>query len=100
MSRTVLSHKIAGGIVGAMLALTSLPLFAQAYPARPIEVIVHTSAGSGGDVVSRAMAEIVRREKFLPQPLMVVNRVGGSGAYTWAPLRHGRGPSYGYAQRE
>jgi hypothetical protein len=28
------------------------------------------------------------------------HRVGGSGACTRVPLRHGRGPSYGYTQRE
>jgi putative tricarboxylic transport membrane protein len=61
---------------------------------RPVEVIVHTSAGSGGDIVSRAVAEIVRREKLLPQPLTVVNRVGGSGALAYNFFKTKRGDPY------
>jgi putative tricarboxylic transport membrane protein len=77
-----------------MFALGSAPLSAQAYPTRPIEVTVHTSAGSGGDIVSRATAEIIRREKFLPQPLLVVNRVGGAGALAFNYFKTKRGDPY------
>jgi len=75
-------------------ALASLPVFAQAYPARHVEVIVHTSAGSGGDIVSRAVSEIVRRDKLLPQPLQVVNRVGSAGALAYAYFKGKRGDPY------
>ena len=81
-------------MLGASLALAASQLFAQAYPTRPIEVTVHTSAGSGGDIVSRATAEIVRREKLLPQPLQVVNRVGGSGALAFNYFKTRRGDPY------
>ena len=94
MSAANLARSIVYGTLGTLSALASLPVSAQAYPARPIEVIVHTSAGSGGDVVSRAMAEIVRREKFLPQPLMVVNRVGGAGALAYNFFKTKRGDPY------
>jgi putative tricarboxylic transport membrane protein len=57
-------------------------------------VIVHTSAGSGGDIVSRAVGEIVRREKLLPQPLQVVNRVGGAGALAFNYFKTKRGDPY------
>lgn len=70
------------------------PAFAQAFPAKPVEVTVHTSAGSGGDLVSRHVAEIVRREKLLPQPLMVVNRVGGSGITAYKFFKERRGDPY------
>jgi putative tricarboxylic transport membrane protein len=55
---------------------------------------VHTSPGSGGDVLSRSAAEIVRREKFLPQPLQVVNRVGGAGALGYIFFKGKRGDPY------
>ena len=61
-----------------MLCLSGTPLLAQQYPVKPIELVVHTSAGSGGDLVSRAVADIIRRHKFLPQPILVNNRVGGT----------------------
>jgi putative tricarboxylic transport membrane protein len=78
----------------ASLACGSFAAFAQAYPAKPVEVTVHTSAGSGGDIVSRAVAEIVRREKLLPQPVQVVNRVGGSGALAYNYFKTKRGDPY------
>jgi putative tricarboxylic transport membrane protein len=87
---------------GALGMLTVLPLMAQptstgsgqTYPNKPIELIVHTSAGSGGDVVSRAVAEIIRRDKLLPQMVTVVNRVGGSGVIGFGFFKSKRGDPY------
>jgi putative tricarboxylic transport membrane protein len=76
------------------LVCGSSVVFAQAYPTKQIDVIVHTSAGSGGDIVSRAVAEIVRRDKLLPQPMQVVNRVGGSGALAYNYFKTKRGDPY------
>ena len=72
------SGAVASTICAALTALACVSAFAQAYPNKPIELVVTTSAGSGGDVVSRTVAEIIRREKFLPQLLTVNNRVGGA----------------------
>jgi putative tricarboxylic transport membrane protein len=82
---------MASRIAGILATLVYGIALAQPYPAKPIEVTVHTSAGSGGDVVSRTVAEIMRRENLLPQPFVVVNRVGGSGviAYTYFKTRRG-----------
>ncbi len=88
----------------AMLsALAAMPSVAQsasatagsaAYPNKPIELIVTTSAGSGGDVVSRTVAEIIRREKFLPQLLQVNNRVGGASVVGYNYFKTRRGDPY------
>jgi putative tricarboxylic transport membrane protein len=80
--------------LGVLLGCGSFAALAQTYPAKQIEVTVHTSAGSGGDVLSRAVAEIVRRDKLLPQPLQVVNRVGGSGALAFNYFKTKRGDPY------
>jgi putative tricarboxylic transport membrane protein len=92
------SEKHCGSLTRAafavLLACGSFAALAQGYPAKPIEVTVHTSAGSGGDIVSRAVAEIVRREKLLPQPMQVVNRVGGSGALAFNYFKTKRGDPY------
>ncbi|HZM47660.1 MAG TPA: tripartite tricarboxylate transporter substrate binding protein [Burkholderiales bacterium] len=74
--------------------LGPLPAAGQAYPVRPIEIIVTTSPGSGGDLVSRAVSEIVRREKLLPQSLVVVNRVGGAGVLGYTYFKTRRGDPY------
>ena len=82
-------------IVAAVLLMpAALPLMAQPYPNRPIELVVHTSAGSGGDVVSRAVAEIIRVNKFLPQTLTVNNRVGGAGVIGFGYFKTKRGDPY------
>jgi putative tricarboxylic transport membrane protein len=88
------SRKTVCAVFGALSALASVTASAQAYPARPIEVIVHTSAGSGGDNVSRVVSDIIRRDKLLPQPLQVVNRVGGSGALAFNYFKGKRGDPY------
>ena len=94
MNGTAPGRKLICGIFGTLSVLSSLSLFAQAYPARPIEVVVHTSAGSGGDVVSRFVSETMRREKVLPQPLQVVNRVGGAGIIGHTFFKTKRGDPY------
>ena len=78
----------------AVLLLGAPPMLAQPYPNKPIEVVVHTSAGSGGDVVSRAVAEIIRANKFLPQGITVNNRVGGAGVVGWSYFKTKRGDPY------
>ena len=79
---------------GVLAALTGAASLAQPYPNKPIELVVHTSAGSGGDVVSRAVAEIIRKEKFLPQLLTVNNRVGGAGVVGFSYFKTKRGDPY------
>jgi len=82
-------------VAGALAAFGSTFIYAQAYPTKPIELVVHTSAGSGGDVISRQMAEIVRRDKLLPQPFVVVNKTGGSGVIGLSYFKTKRGdPHY------
>ena len=94
MNKSNLPSRLVQGVLAALFALSASPVLAQAYPARPIEVTVHTSAGSGGDIVSRAVAEIIRREKFLPQQLLVANRVGGAGALAYNYFKGKRGDPY------
>ena len=89
-----LSLRMGAAVLGTAAAVVSVSLGAQSYPTKPIEVIVHTSAGSGGDIVSRTVAEIVRRDKLLPQPLQVVNRVGGSGVVAFNFFKTKRADPY------
>lgn len=63
--------------VAASAGLGLKPSFAQAYPNRPIQMIVPWGAGGGTDATARIVAAIL--EKDLGQPVNVVNRTGGSG---------------------
>ena len=69
-----------------------LPARAQAYPGKPIELIVPFAAGGGTDVLARALAEQARRH--LPQSLIVLNRAGASGGIGWSELIHARSDGY------
>src|ERR1700755_3405067 len=53
------------------------PALAQAYPGRPVTVIVPWGAGGGTDATARIVAALL--EKDLGQPFNVVDRTGGSG---------------------
>ena len=64
----------------ALLLAWANVAFAQTYPNRPVELVSPTGAGGGSDLVARAVADIVAREKLLPQPLVIQNRAGGGGA--------------------
>ena len=48
------------------------------FPAKNIRLLVPFAAGGGTDAVARALA--VAAEKHLGQPVVVMNRTGGSGA--------------------
>lgn len=48
-------------------------------PTRTVEVVVHTGPGGGNDVLARAIAMIVEKEKLLPVRMQIVNKPGGNG---------------------
>ncbi|MBA4421944.1 MAG: hypothetical protein C0390_02440 [Syntrophus sp. (in: bacteria)] len=50
-----------------------------AYPEKTIEFVVHSPAGGGSDLFSRAVASILEKEGIVKQKIQVVNRDGGSG---------------------
>ncbi|MES2564172.1 MAG: tripartite tricarboxylate transporter substrate-binding protein, partial [Pseudomonadota bacterium] len=94
MNTTLVARQVLCGTLGSILTLATASTLAQSYPTRSIELVVHTSPGSGGDIVSRSAAEIIRREKLLPQQLQVVNRVGGAGALAFTYFKTKRGDPY------
>ena len=69
-------------LLGALVALGGIAAAtsasAQSYPSRPIKLIVPITAGSGTDVLTRALAD--RLTAALGQPVVVENRPGAGGA--------------------
>src|SRR5438874_6046396 len=77
----------------ALVALLCAPLsFAQGFkPARTVDLVVHTGPGGGSDVLARAIAIMVEKEKLLPVRLQVINKPGGNAAVAAAHLAEKRG---------
>lgn len=69
------------GILGAMAALpfasSKLALAADAYPSRPITIVVPWPGGDGTDVISRVLAN--EMQKNLKVPVLVKNVTGAAG---------------------
>jgi len=65
----------AAAVSGAAL-LRARKAAAQAYPQRPVKIIVPYAAGGGTDVFSRLLAAQIERE--LGQALIIENRAGGA----------------------
>ena len=71
----------------ALAALTVVAAPAYAFkPTRPIEVVVHTGPGGGSDVLARAVATMIEKERLLPVRMQVVNKTGGGSALAAAYL--------------
>jgi putative tricarboxylic transport membrane protein len=89
------SHGMLAVLIGGALATgVCATAHGQAYPTRSIELISPTSAGSGTDIYARALAEIVRQNKLLPQQFVVQNRTGGSGLVAINHFQTKRGDPY------
>lgn len=73
------TFSITAAIAGAIaLSATSA---AQAWqPTKPIEFVVTSGAGGGTDNFARMIQSIISKHKLIDQPIVVVNKGGGSGA--------------------
>src|SRR5258708_7874991 len=84
--------KLRPSLVTLAALLAASAACAQGFkPTRTVELVVHTGPGGGSDVLARAIALMVEKEKLLPVRLQVVNRPGGNGAVAAAHLAEKRG---------
>jgi putative tricarboxylic transport membrane protein len=77
--------RASGVVLAAFLAAAT---FAQAdwQPTRPVDFVVHTGPGGGSDVLARAVATMMEKEKLVPVRMNVLNKPGGNGAVAAAYL--------------
>jgi len=67
-------------VLGAPALAPEAAQAAEAWPTKPIRVIVPFKPGGRTDTVARLIAKEIEEEGLLPQPLVVVNMPGGGGA--------------------
>jgi putative tricarboxylic transport membrane protein len=74
-------------------ALTGFSGFAHAQwkPTKTVDVIVHTGPGGGNDLLARAIAQMLEKEKLLPVRMQVINKTGGNGAVAAAAIAEKKG---------
>lgn len=78
MNRKTFLLRTAAMLAGASLTLASATANGQAFPARPIKMIVPFNAGASVDTIARHMAQLMARK--LNQPVVVENKPGANAA--------------------
>src|SRR2546422_520726 len=70
---------------GAIAVLFAAPAAAEWRPSKPIEFVATAGPGGGTDNLARTVQSIIVKYKLTDQPVVVVNKGGGSGAegYTY-----------------
>lgn len=93
MNGTRTHTPVGSSLVGALCAVTLIAGAAQAqtYPSRPIEFVAQSSPGGGTDLFSRAITEMLTKQKSFSQPLINANRVGGGGVVSYNYIKSKRG---------
>lgn len=82
-------------LVALLLSLGAPGLLGAAgFPEKPVTLIVHASAGGGSDIFARTLAAAFEKERLLPQPVVVENKPGGSGAIAFAYVGGKKGDPY------
>lgn len=75
--RALIAGAISGAVAMMLSSLCMAAAAADAYPSRPIRIIVPTAPGAGSDVVSRLLAS--RLTEALGQQVVADNRAGAAG---------------------
>jgi tripartite-type tricarboxylate transporter receptor subunit TctC len=83
---------MASALLASAVLCQTAALADDAYPNRPIRMIVPQSAGSGGDVVARLLSERLAQE--LGQSIVVDNRPGANGIVAMSTAA--KAPADGY----
>jgi tripartite-type tricarboxylate transporter receptor subunit TctC len=80
MNRSLLVRTLALALAGAALLASAGPSAAAWEPKKPVEFIATAGPGGGTDIFARTVQGIITKHKLISQPVVVVNKAGGSGA--------------------
>lgn len=71
------------GLATSTLVAVASPLLAGDYPDRPISLMISYSPGGATDFQARIVTMMAADEKFLGQPIVIVNKPGAGGKVGW-----------------
>ncbi len=69
--------KLLAAMAASLAAMAAQPALAQAYPAKPIQMIVPVPPGGSTDIMARVLS--AKLQELLKQPVVVHNRGGAGG---------------------
>lgn len=85
-------------VVAIALGMAAMSGYAQGFkPQKPVEIVVHTGPGGGGDVLARFISTAIDKEKLSPVRLQVMNKPGGGGLTAMAYVAEKRGDTHSIA---
>ncbi|MEM6691192.1 MAG: tripartite tricarboxylate transporter substrate binding protein [Planctomycetota bacterium] len=96
MPRWSSRNLLAAGILSVFLSSCSCGQdhAEDAFPRKPIKVIVPFGAGGGTDTFTRILQSAIERHDLLPQPLVIINVPGAGGAIGSRRVKNARPDGY------
>ncbi|MFN2645324.1 MAG: Bug family tripartite tricarboxylate transporter substrate binding protein [Burkholderiales bacterium] len=93
--RTIMMALVIGVTAGVTAGAAAAASPGHAFtPTRTVELVVHTGPGGGSDLLARAVATMIEKEKLLPVRMQVVNKTGGGSAVAAAYLAEKAGEQH------
>ena len=78
--------------MAAAVAFAAVAVPAQAWePTKTVEFIVPAGSGGGADQMARAIQGIIVKHNLMKQPMVVINKKGGSGAEGFLDMKSSKG---------
>ena len=83
----------------SILSITVFNTYALSaeYPSRPIEIVTHSAPGGPNNLIAHLIADIVQKEKILPQPVYVTLKPGSGMAKAFSYLLEKKGEDHLWA---
>jgi len=79
-------------LLASLLFAVPLAVLAQAFPTKPVQMMVAYPAGGSTDIAARIVAAIA--EKDLRQSIVVVNKAGAGGQVGWTEMSRAKPDGY------